>query len=121
MQLHRYSLSKSCSYVFLIESFVDIFDLAFPPYQVAIEIPYTLAQVTIFAVINYAMVGFEWTASKFFLNLFFTFFTMLYYVYFGMMLEAVSPSREVGAILSGTFNTMWNLFAGFAIPRTVSI
>ncbi|XP_060668670.1 ABC transporter G family member 38 [Ziziphus jujuba] len=86
--------------------------------QVAIEIPYTIAQVTIYAVINYAMIGFEWTASKFLLNLFFTFFTILYFIYFGMMLEAVSPSQEVGAILSGTFNTMWNLFAGFAIPRT---
>lgn len=65
------------------------------------------------------MIRDEWTARKFLLNLFFMFFTILYFIYYGMMVIAVSPSQEVAAILTGTLNTMWNLFAGFVIPRTV--
>ncbi|KAJ7956622.1 Pleiotropic drug resistance ABC transporter [Quillaja saponaria] len=85
--------------------------------QVAIEIPYIMAQVCIYGIIVYAMMGFEWTAAKFFLNLFFMFMTILYYVYYGMMILAVSPNQETAAVLNGIFYTMWNLFAGFVIPR----
>ncbi|XP_038878639.1 ABC transporter G family member 38 isoform X2 [Benincasa hispida] len=86
--------------------------------QVAIEIPYTLLQVAFYAVIVYAMMGYEWTASKFFLNFFFMFITILYFIYYGMMVIAVSPNQATAAVLSGLFYSIWNLFTGFVIPRT---
>ncbi|XP_022756464.1 ABC transporter G family member 38 isoform X2 [Durio zibethinus] len=85
--------------------------------QVAIEIPYTIAQVAIYGVVVYAMMGFQWTVSKFFLNTFFMFITVLLFIYYGIMIVAVSPNQAAAAVLSGIFYTMWNLFSGFIIPR----
>ncbi|XP_021275798.1 ABC transporter G family member 38 [Herrania umbratica] len=85
--------------------------------QVAIEIPYTMAQVAVYGVVVYAMMGFEWTVSKFFLNTFFMFITVLCYIYYGIMVVAISPNQAAAAVLSGVFYTMWNLFSGFIIPR----
>ncbi|XVF49256.1 hypothetical protein PTKIN_Ptkin03bG0253800 [Pterospermum kingtungense] len=90
------------------------------PYSLAvvvIEIPYTIAQVAIYGVVVYAMMGFEWTASKFFLNTYFMFITVLLYIYLGIMLVAVSPNQAAAAVSSGIFFTLWNLFSGFIIPR----
>ncbi|XP_022144931.1 ABC transporter G family member 38 [Momordica charantia] len=86
--------------------------------QVAIEIPYTLLQAAFYAVIVYAMMGYEWTATKFFLNFFFVFITILYFIYYGLMVIAVSPNQATAAVLSGVFYSVWNLFTGFVIPRT---
>ncbi|XWS71977.1 hypothetical protein CRYUN_Cryun02cG0001100 [Craigia yunnanensis] len=85
--------------------------------QVAIEIPYTIAQVAIYGVIVYAMMGFEWTVFKFFLNTFFMFITALLFIYHGIMIVAVSPNQAAAAVLSGVFYATWNLFSGFIIPR----
>ncbi|KAK9026870.1 hypothetical protein V6N11_066729 [Hibiscus sabdariffa] len=85
--------------------------------QVAIEIPYTIAQVAIYGIIVYAMIGFQWTAPKFFLNTFFMFITVLLYIYYGIMVVAVSPNQAAAAALGGLFSTLWNLFSGFIIPR----
>lgn len=88
--------------------------------QVAIEIPYTLLQVSLYALIVYAMMGYQWTATKFFLNFFFMYITILYFIYYGMMVISVSPNQATATILSGLFYSFWNLFTGFVIPRTVS-
>ncbi|XWS26922.1 hypothetical protein CRYUN_Cryun26dG0071800 [Craigia yunnanensis] len=85
--------------------------------QVAIEIPYAMAQVAIYGVVVYSMMGFEWTVSKFFLNTFFMFITVLLFIYYGIMVVAVSPNQAAAAVLSSVFYTMWNLFSGFIIPR----
>ncbi|GMI89506.1 ATP-binding cassette G38, pleiotropic drug resistance 10 [Hibiscus trionum] len=85
--------------------------------QVAIEIPYTIAQVAIYGIVVYAMMGFQWTASKFFLNTFFMFITVLLYIYYGIMVVSASPNQAAAAVLSGVFYTTWNLFSGFIIPR----
>ncbi|KAG4189982.1 hypothetical protein ERO13_A07G002800v2 [Gossypium hirsutum] len=85
--------------------------------QVAIEIPYTIAQVAIYGIIVYAMMGFQWTASKFFLNTFIMFITVLLYIYYGIMVVSASPNQPTAAVLSGIFYTMWSLFSGFIIPR----
>ncbi|OIV98220.1 hypothetical protein TanjilG_18759 [Lupinus angustifolius] len=84
--------------------------------QVVIELPYTVVQVTIYAIIVYAMMGFQWTAAKFFLNLFFIFITILYFTYNGMALSAISPNQPFASILSSLMSTVWTLFAGFLIP-----
>ena len=88
--------------------------------QVVIELPHIFVQTMIYGVIVYAMIGFEWTASKFFWYLFFMYFTFLYYTFYGMMTVAVTPNHNIAAVVSSAFYSIWNLFSGFLIPRTVS-
>uniref|UniRef100_A0A7N0RH17 ABC transporter domain-containing protein n=1 Tax=Kalanchoe fedtschenkoi TaxID=63787 RepID=A0A7N0RH17_KALFE len=85
--------------------------------QVLIEVPYIFFQAVVYALIVYAMIGFEWTAAKFFWYLFFMFFTLLYFTYYGMMTVAVTPNQQVAAIIASAFYGLWNIFAGFIIPR----
>ncbi|VAH68952.1 unnamed protein product [Triticum turgidum subsp. durum] len=89
--------------------------------QVAIELPYIFVQSLIYGVIVYAMIGFEWTAVKLFWYLFFMFFTLSYYTFYGMMTVGLTPNYNIASVVSSAFYTMWNLFSGFIIPRTVSI
>ncbi|KAK0596144.1 hypothetical protein LWI29_013201 [Acer saccharum] len=86
--------------------------------QVMIEIPYIFAQAVVYSVIVYAMIGFEWTAIKFFWYLFFMFFTLLYFTYYGMMAVAMTPNQHIAKIVSAAFFGIFNLFSGFIIPRT---
>ncbi|KAK7283061.1 hypothetical protein RIF29_12307 [Crotalaria pallida] len=85
--------------------------------QIAIEIPYIFIQTVVYGVIVYAMIGFEWTASKFFWYLFFMFFTFLYFTFYGMMAVGATPDQNIAAITSFAFYLIWNLFSGFVIPR----
>lgn len=89
--------------------------------QVVIELPYILLQAAVYGVIVYAMIGFDWTAKKFFLYLFFMYFTFLYFTFYGMMTVAVTPNHNVAAIVASAFYGIWNLFSGFIIPRPVSV
>ncbi|OAY63326.1 ABC transporter G family member 36 [Ananas comosus] len=86
--------------------------------QVAIEIPYIFVQAVIYGVIVYAMIGFEWTAAKFFWYLFFMYFTLLYFTFYGMMAVGLTPNYNIASIVSSAFYGLWNLFSGFIIPRT---
>lgn len=80
-----------------------------------------MVQTLIYGVIVYAMMGFDWTTSKFFWYLFFMYFTFfLYYTFYGMMTMAISPNPHVAGILSTSFYAIWNLFSGFVIPISVS-
>ncbi|CAA0839121.1 ABC transporter G family member 40 [Striga hermonthica] len=85
--------------------------------QVAIEFPYILAQALVYGIIVYAMIGFEWTAAKFFWYIFFMYFTLLYFTFYGMMCLAMAPNHHIAAIISGGCTTLWTLFSGFIIPR----
>ncbi|XVE63543.1 hypothetical protein DITRI_Ditri07aG0028400 [Diplodiscus trichospermus] len=85
--------------------------------QLVIELPYTLIQSMIYGVIVYAMIGFDWTPRKFFWFLYFMYFTLLYYTFYGMMAVAVSPNSNIAAIVSTFFYRIWNIFSGFIIPR----
>ncbi|KAG8051399.1 hypothetical protein GUJ93_ZPchr0001g31074 [Zizania palustris] len=85
--------------------------------QVVIELPYTLAQATLYGIIVYAMISFEWTAAKFFWYLFFMYFTLLYFTYYGMMAVGITPNYHIASIVSAAFYAIWNLFSGFIIPR----
>ncbi|RVW58199.1 Pleiotropic drug resistance protein 1 [Vitis vinifera] len=82
-----------------------------------VEIPYVFAQAVVYGVIVYAMIGFEWTAAKFFWYLFFMFFTLLYFTFYGMMAVAATPNQNIASIVAATFYTLWNLFSGFIVPR----
>lgn len=89
--------------------------------QVLVELPYIFAQAIVYGVITYAMMGFEWTGIKFFWYIFFMYFTLLYFTFYGMMTVAVTPNHHIAAIVSSAFYGLWNLFAGFIVPRTVSL
>ncbi|XP_078443115.1 ABC transporter G family member 36-like isoform X2 [Wolffia australiana] len=85
--------------------------------QVVIELPYILIQAMLYGIIVYAMIGFEWTAAKFFWYIFFMYFTFLYFTFYGMMAVGMTPNANVAAIVSAAFYGIWNLFSGFVIPR----
>ncbi|XP_075104943.1 pleiotropic drug resistance protein 1-like [Nicotiana tabacum] len=85
--------------------------------QVCIEMPYVFVQAVFYGVIVYAMIGFEWTVTKFFWYLFITYFTLLYFTFYGLMSVAVTPNQHIAQIVALFFFAMWNLFSGFIIPR----
>lgn len=85
--------------------------------QVISEIPYIIVQTTYYTLIVYTMVGFELTAAKFFWFYFVTFFSFLYFTYYGMMTVAITPNHHVAAIFAAAFFSLFNLFSGFFIPR----
>ncbi|KAG5551931.1 hypothetical protein RHGRI_010140 [Rhododendron griersonianum] len=84
--------------------------------QVVIEIPYIFVQTVTYGVITYAMIGFEWTAAKFLWYIFFMYFTLLYYTFYGMMAVAVTPNHHIATIVSTAFYMIWMVFSGFIIP-----
>ncbi|XP_020581075.1 LOW QUALITY PROTEIN: ABC transporter G family member 44-like [Phalaenopsis equestris] len=85
--------------------------------QVVVELPYVLAQSVVYGIIVYSMVGFEWTASKLLCYIFFMYFTLLYFTFYGMLAVGVTPNFHVAAVVSSAFYGIWNLFSGFVIPR----
>ncbi|OAY36807.1 pleiotropic drug resistance protein 1 [Manihot esculenta] len=87
--------------------------------QIVVELPYVFMQAAVYGVTVYAMIGFEWNASKFFWYLYFTYFSLLYFTFYGMMAVGVSPNHQISSIISFAFFIIWNLFSGFIIPRTM--
>lgn len=85
--------------------------------QVTCELPYVLAQTTYYSLIVYAMVGFEWKASKFLWFVFINYFSFLYWTYYGMMTVSLTPNQQVASIFASAFYGIFNLFSGFFIPR----
>ncbi|KAF3336212.1 pleiotropic drug resistance protein 3-like protein [Carex littledalei] len=85
--------------------------------QVAMEIPYVLFQVALFMIIAYPSIGFEWDAGKFIFFFYTMFCTLLYMVYLGMMLTAMTPTVQLASILQSVFYQLLNLFSGFVVPR----
>ncbi|PKA64540.1 Pleiotropic drug resistance protein TUR2 [Apostasia shenzhenica] len=85
--------------------------------QVAIEVPYTLFQSVVYGALVYIMMDFQWTLVKFLWYLLFTFCTFLYFTYYGMMAVSLTPNSDIAAIVASAFYAIWNLFAGFVIPR----
>lgn len=45
--------------------------------------------------------------------------TLQYCTLYGVMAVAVTPNLMLAAVLSSAFYSMWNLFAGFIIPKPV--
>ena len=88
--------------------------------QVVMEIPYVFVQTTYYTLIVYAMMSFQWTAAKFFWFFFISYFSFLYFTFYGMMTVSISPNPEVAAIFAAAFYSLFNLFSGFFIPRPVS-
>ncbi|KMT06317.1 hypothetical protein BVRB_7g160000 [Beta vulgaris subsp. vulgaris] len=91
--------------------------LPFALAQLAIEAIYTATINSAYALLLYSMIGFEWTVVKFFYFYYFIFMCFAYYTVYGMMLVSLTPRHEISAILMTFFVTLWNLFAGFLLPR----
>ncbi|XP_057415987.1 ABC transporter G family member 32 isoform X2 [Lotus japonicus] len=91
--------------------------LSFAFAQVVIEFPYVFAQAMIYSSIFYSMAAFVWTVDRFIWYLFFMYFTMLYFTFYGMMTTAITPNHNVAAIIAAPFYMLWNLFSGFMIPH----
>ncbi|KAK9755345.1 hypothetical protein RND81_01G018900 [Saponaria officinalis] len=85
--------------------------------QVAIEGVYNVVQTLVYSLLLYSMIGFEWKIGKFLYFYYFIFMCFVYFTMYGMMLVSLTPGHQIGAILMGFFLSLWNLFAGFLIPR----
>ncbi|KAK3043568.1 hypothetical protein RJ639_002147 [Escallonia herrerae] len=85
--------------------------------QVAVEISYVVVQTVIYGLLLYSMIGFEWTAGKFFWFQYYMLTCFIYYTLYGMAILAVTPGHQIAAILMSFFVSFWNLFAGFLIFR----
>ncbi|KAG2259672.1 hypothetical protein Bca52824_078966 [Brassica carinata] len=85
--------------------------------QVFIEMPYVLVQAVVYGLVVYAMIGFEWTAAKFFWYLFVMYGSFLTFTFYGMMAVAMTPNHHIASVVSSSFYGIWNLFSGFLIPR----
>ncbi|KAK0597509.1 hypothetical protein LWI29_026043 [Acer saccharum] len=85
--------------------------------QVIVEILYIFVQTTYYSLIVYAMVSFEWTLSKFIWFFFITFFSFLYFTYYGMMTVSITPNHHAAAIVASAFYALFTLFSSFFIPK----
>lgn len=115
--VHKIAIFFFCNFVFT--HFLHIFSPLNCLSQVVIELPYVFFQTLIYGSLFYSMSSFEWTVMKFVWYIFFMFFTLLYFTYFGMMVTAMTPNHNVAPILAAPFYMMWNLFCGFMIPHKV--
>lgn len=88
--------------------------------QVAIEIPYILLETILFVVIAFPSIGFTWSVAKFLWFFYVIFCSLLFYVYFGMMLTALTPTLLIAQVLASVYHTMSNLFSGYIVPPQVS-
>lgn len=88
--------------------------------QVAIELPYALLQAILYGLVTYSMMGYHWSADKFFWYLFASLCTFLYFTYYGMLAVSISPNAQVAGIIGSAFYSIFNLFSGFLIPKPVS-
>lgn len=59
--------------------------------------------------------------GSFFWFAFFMFATLQYCTMYGIMAVAVTPNLMMAAVLSSAFYSVWNLFAGFIIPKPVRL
>ncbi|KAI3727264.1 hypothetical protein L1987_67076 [Smallanthus sonchifolius] len=85
--------------------------------QVFVEIPYVFVETTYYTLIVYAMVSFEWSATKFLWFFFINFMSFLYFTYYGLMTVSITPNEQTAAVLAVLFYGLFNFFSGFFIPR----
>ncbi len=87
--------------------------------QVVIEIPYVFVQTLVYTLITYAMLFFEWTATKFLWYFYCVFCLIIGFAYYGMMMVALTANEQLATIAATFFYSVFNLYAGFMIPLPV--
>ncbi|KAL8162221.1 hypothetical protein V2J09_013710 [Rumex salicifolius] len=60
---------------------------------------------------------FAYALAQFLWFIYFTFFTVLYFTYYGMMLVAISPNLSISSMTTSVPNSILNLLPGFVIPK----
>uniref|UniRef100_A0A383WGZ5 ABC transporter domain-containing protein n=1 Tax=Tetradesmus obliquus TaxID=3088 RepID=A0A383WGZ5_TETOB len=90
--------------------------LPFAVAQVLVELPYVIVQALLYGTITYMLVHFELNAAKFWWYILFTFLTLLFFTYYGMMSVAISANIQLASIMSSSVYSLWFLMAGFFIP-----
>ena len=85
----------------------------------AVELPYMLVQVFIFAATVYPMIGFQMIAVKVFWFVLYMVLSFMYYTLLGMMTVALTPNIEIASGLSFLIFIFWNVFSGFLVAREV--
>ncbi|KVH94078.1 hypothetical protein Ccrd_003864 [Cynara cardunculus var. scolymus] len=76
------------------------------PYAIAqglVEIPYIAIQTIVY--------------GKLLLYLVFMFLTFTYFTFYGMLAIGLTPSQQIAAVVSSAFYSLWNLLAGFLVPK----
>ncbi|CAA0810621.1 ABC transporter G family member 32 [Striga hermonthica] len=91
--------------------------LPFALAQVVVEFPYVCVQSLIYSTIFYFMAAFDCNVWKFLWHIYFMYFTLLYFTFFGMMTISVTPNHNVASIVAAPFYMMWNLFSGFMVSH----
>ena len=76
------------------------------------ELPYILAQTSIFVPIVYWMVGFQADACKFFFYFLVVFVNLTIYTSFSMFLVASTSMVELAQLVSSALNFIFNIFNG---------
>ncbi|GJX49894.1 ABC transporter G family member 31 [Tanacetum coccineum] len=90
------------------------------PYAIAqglVETPYIAVQTISYGIITYFMINFERTMGKFLLYLVFMFLTFTYFTFYGMVAIGLTPNQQMAAVVSSAFYSLWNLLAGFLVPK----
>ncbi|CAI9101367.1 OLC1v1038673C1 [Oldenlandia corymbosa var. corymbosa] len=104
--------------VFYRERFAGMYSSwAYAAAQVVIEIPYSFTQTLAFTIISYPMIGYYCSAWKFLFYFYTIFCTCLYFNYWGMLLVSITSTLPLASIVLSASYTMFNLFAGFYVPR----
>lgn len=67
------------------------------------------------------MIGYYWSVYKIFWSFYCMFCTLLCFNYLGMLLVSLTPNVQLAAIVASSSYTMLNLFAGFIVPKPVSL
>ncbi|KAL3675440.1 hypothetical protein R1sor_025388 [Riccia sorocarpa] len=84
--------------------------------QVLVEIPYSLVQAVIYGSIVYFMLQLELDAGKFFWYMYFLFFTVMFFTYYGMVAVGITPNQLLAAIVTSLLYVFLILFSGFLVP-----
>ncbi|KAJ9565282.1 hypothetical protein OSB04_001248 [Centaurea solstitialis] len=90
------------------------------PYAIAqglVEIPYIAIQTIVYGITTFFMIDFQRTIGKFLLYLVFMFLTFTYFTFYGMLAIGLTPSQQMAAVVSSAFYSLWNLLAGFLVPK----
>lgn len=89
--------------------------LAFGVATLLAEIPYVVAQTTVFVPIVYFMIEFQHSAEKFWYYYLMTASSLMMMTSFGLFLVSATPMPELAQLLSGALNFLFNIFNGFTI------
>ena len=81
-----------------------------------VELPYLVAQTSIYVAILYPLFHLQWTAAKFWWFWLFQLETLVAFTFYGQLAVAVTPNVELASIISSFFYSWFNLTAGFLMP-----